>query len=287
MNDIGEAIVSMINIALCSVNDNALKDVLAKVQNAERDYLIAETNARRTKSSELIRSIAKLDIEKTKLINTYNSIESGLSDEAKIAVERVINDLNKQRNQLVIEKRRISNVGNFNHYKLTNNETNVYGVKLKKGDILAVTRKGGIYQHYAVYVGNNRVIHYAAEKGDFSGKISIHEAPFSEFQAGDMLVYVLDFPDDEGMPIQNGKPLQYNMEEHTIFEAIRKQGYHLYSPDETVERAQSRIGEESYSLPFNNCEHFAIWCKTGVKESHQVNQWLTRIINAGKQIVLF
>ena len=50
--------------------------------------------------------------------------------------------------------------------------------------------------------------------------------------------------------------------------------YHLYSPKETVHRARSRLGESSYNLATNNCEHFAIWCKTGISESHQVNALL-------------
>ena len=33
----------------------------------------------------------------------------------------------------------------------------------------------------------------------------------------------------------------------------------------------SRIGEQNYNLLFNNCEHFATWCKTGRHHSAQVN----------------
>ncbi|MBQ9528290.1 MAG: lecithin retinol acyltransferase family protein [Fretibacterium sp.] len=47
--------------------------------------------------------------------------------------------------------------------------------------------------------------------------------------------------------------------------------YHLYSGLETVARARSQLGKEGYSIAGNNCEHFAVWCKTGLKESTQVN----------------
>ena len=67
-------------------------------------------------------------------------------------------------------------------------------------------------------------------------------------------------------------------QEGPFFRLIRETGYHLHSPEETVARARSRIGEEKYDLASNNCEHFAIWCKTGVHESHQVNIWLTRLL---------
>ena len=40
-----------------------------------------------------------------------------------------------------------------------------------------------------------------------------------------------------------------------------------YSPEETVERACSRLGEKGYNLITNNCDHFATWCKTGKRIS--------------------
>ena len=54
--------------------------------------------------------------------------------------------------------------------------------------------------------------------------------------------------------------------------------YHLYSPKETVRRARSRLGESSYNLATNNCEHFAIWCKTEIQESYQVKRVIRKLI---------
>jgi hypothetical protein len=42
----------------------------------------------------------------------------------------------------------------------------------------------------------------------------------------------------------------------------------------TLRRAMSRLGEHNYNLLFNNCEHFAHWCKTGRHRSEQVENWL-------------
>ena len=42
----------------------------------------------------------------------------------------------------------------------------------------------------------------------------------------------------------------------------------------TLRRAMSRIGEQNYNLLFNNCEHFANWCKTGKHRSKQMEEWL-------------
>ena len=40
--------------------------------------------------------------------------------------------------------------------------------------------------------------------------------------------------------------------------------------DLTVLRAYERLGENLYSIVFNNCEAFANWCVTGRSFSHQV-----------------
>jgi hypothetical protein len=39
---------------------------------------------------------------------------------------------------------------------------------------------------------------------------------------------------------------------------------------ETARRALSRVGENRYVLLWNNCEHFANWCATGLAISYQV-----------------
>lgn len=63
-----------------------------------------------------------------------------------------------------------------------------------------------------------------------------------------------------------------------VSKAIKQTCYHLYSPEETVSRAKSRLGERGYNLLWNNCEHYAVWCKTGLHESHQVQALLKKLV---------
>ena len=42
-----------------------------------------------------------------------------------------------------------------------------------------------------------------------------------------------------------------------------------FDPAEVVARARGRLGEQRYSLVFQNCEHFAHWCRTGKNKSEQ------------------
>jgi hypothetical protein len=59
--------------------------------------------------------------------------------------------------------------------------------------------------------------------------------------------------------------------------------YHLYTPTETVNRALSKLGQkgvdnDGYNIFTNNCEDFALWCKTGVSECRQLNSWIDALL---------
>lgn len=114
--------------------------------------------------------------------------------------------------------------------------------QLQKGDILFVDK--GLYKHYGIYAGNNTVVHYSDKGSNFGLDIKVQEASLDDF-AGGVQIQVCHLD-----------PKKYN----------------LYSADETVERAYSRLGEKKYNLVFNNCEHFAVWCKTGISDSEQVTK---------------
>ena len=116
-------------------------------------------------------------------------------------------------------------------------EEDIYNTsRLEPGEILAVQRKLP-YKHFAVYIGDDKVIHFAADGGDF-GDPYIHEAPFEEFLGDSSSYEVLDFGEKReksfGEYIRNGSsyilgnPLR-------IIESIRRdRQYHLYSNEETI-----------------------------------------------------
>ena len=116
----------------------------------------------------------------------------------------------------------------------------------RPGDVIRVKRKIP-YMHYAIYVGNGKVIHRAGLKKDFSliDDIHVHESDFSDF-----LLYA------------------------EYYEIVSYKG--SYSPDEIVKRAYECIDRRGYSLLFNNCEHFAVYCATGEKRSQQVENFIEK-----------
>ena len=135
------------------------------------------------------------------------------------------------------------------------------------------------YDHYGVYVSDASVIHYAGEDDDRWQNIHVRDTSLSRFVGEAEDYFILVFPDVYDMPRQVGdcNLTGVGMPLYPILDVpdfIKRRSYHLYSPDETVERARSRMGEDQYDLLCNNCEHFAIWCKTGIAESHQVKRVL-------------
>lgn len=151
--------------------------------------------------------------------------------------------------------------------------------ELRPGDVVGVHRMRGLYDHYGIYTGNGEMIHYADPSGDFGMNIIVHRTTLEKFKEDSEYIFVIDF--DKYIQRNTVKitdiitPLGINM--GNIFKLLLGSHYHLYSPEETVRRAEERLGERHYNIATNNCEHFAIWCKTGVSESTQVEDFLQKI----------
>jgi hypothetical protein len=102
------------------------------------------------------------------------------------------------------------------------------------GDHIKVRRLG--YWHHGIYLGNGRVVQYSGEP-----------IPTPDSRIGTVLI-----------------------EEFSQGKTVVVVSYAVaFSADRVVKRAISRLGEQSYDFRFNNCEHFATWCKTGVNKSQQ------------------
>ena len=102
---------------------------------------------------------------------------------------------------------------------------------MAKGDHIWVQRRG--YTHHGVDAGDGTVIHYTGTPWKRTGPIE--RWTLEKFAKGAPVNFVGG--DD---------------------------------PDVALERAESRIGEDSYNLATNNCEHFARWCVEGDPRSPQV-----------------
>ncbi|MEB3263646.1 MAG: lecithin retinol acyltransferase family protein [Synechococcus sp.] len=104
-------------------------------------------------------------------------------------------------------------------------------------DHLEVPRQHGLFHHHGIDLGDGSVAHYLEGR-------EILRSPLEEFSRG-LPVSVVVYEPGSCSPV-----------------------------GVTLRRAMGRLGEQNYNLLFNNCEHFAHWCKTGRHRSGQVEDWL-------------
>lgn len=175
--------------------------------------------------------------------------------------------------------------------KINYNKISGQPVKPNRGDILGLNRNiiGFPYEHYGIYVGNGKVIHYTSLTPGFKLYLEVAETSFKDFIKSDKEFFILNFnhlkePAKSGpIPIELRRVLCPNCTKTLedlmeVKELLQKSEMKIYSPRETVRRAKSRLGEREYNLLFNNCEHFAIWCKTGLSKSYQIERLLKVLI---------
>lgn len=143
--------------------------------------------------------------------------------------------------------------------------------ELLRGDIIGVSRI--LYDHYGVYAGDGTVIHYTLACEGW--KLEIRKTGMDDFLHDSTTFFVLNFASGD-RPVKSA-PVKYRAFLRRIT---------LFSPEETVRRAEGRIGEQEYNLLSNNCEHFAVWCKTGLNESYQVENFLKLVPRIKKRHVI-
>ena len=173
------------------------------------------------------------------------------------------------RNGYTLQKHKGSNVPGMDHFRIltADDERVAWGTEMKMrslfqelteprrglqyGDVICVRRMVGLYDHYGIYESDNVIYEYAADSGDFGKKATVHITTLKTFMDNSKEVHAVVYPPSEK--------------------------YTLYSPSDTIARARSKLGETKYNLVTNNCEHFAVWCKTGVQKSGQVRGFFVRV----------
>lgn len=127
---------------------------------------------------------------------------------------------------------------------------------LRFGDHLKVKRR--LYSHHGIYIGNNKVIHYAPPPGNSVGD----GISWRQLLGADSVVNTIH--------IAKLNKFEY---EGTRASIVPYDKPRRYPPLKTVARAESRIGENGYNLWGNNCEQFTRWCKQVQPEGKAVNLW--------------
>lgn len=100
----GNELLGMLEIALGIAKDKAFYDALAKVQKAQREYLMAKADSERARVNGIINSMVELDLAADKLEFEYQRIQNVLSLDAKMRLEDILARLRLQREVLNREK---------------------------------------------------------------------------------------------------------------------------------------------------------------------------------------
>ena len=113
---------------------------------------------------------------------------------------------------------------------------------MARGDHIKVYRKGRVYSHHGIDMGDGTVIHFTGEP------LQVHRA---RVERTDMATF-----------LRGGKA-----------RVVRHRGPVL-PDDEVIAAAEALLTAGKYSVFRNNCEHFATYCKTGHVRSWQVRRAL-------------
>jgi hypothetical protein len=96
------------------------------------------------------------------------------------------------------------------------------------------------FAHHGIYVGAGRVVHYGSFAAGWQRR-PVEEVSLERFTRG------------------------YSL-------SVRVHAVAAFEGEHVVRRARSRMGEDSYRLLTNNCEHFCEWCWHGEHRSYQVER---------------
>uniref|UniRef100_A0A8R1XVH8 LRAT domain-containing protein n=1 Tax=Onchocerca volvulus TaxID=6282 RepID=A0A8R1XVH8_ONCVO len=142
---------------------------------------------------------------------------------------------------------------------------------LEIGDLIEFRRVVGsikrrIYTHWGVFIGFHDkkayVAHTGTDFGDFgnnliSGSVESLAAIRTKMSCSNQI----QIRRDELITIANGDSCRIN-------NSLDK-GKRPFPPVIVVDRALRMLGKTNYNLLLNNCEHFAKYCRYGLKESNQ------------------
>jgi hypothetical protein len=141
------------------------------------------------------------------------------------------------------------------------------------GDHISVGRKrlGVTYYHHGIDIGNDRAIHLT---GDNKRNAKVVETSVLEFLDNGKKE-IIDYTRFIDVIKDSKKELDTLYGRDVILpplddDTIIKIEQRIASPENAVNEAKKYLYKSGYDLFTDNCEHFAVFCKTGLKLSLQV-----------------
>lgn len=142
----------------------------------------------------------------------------------------------------------------------------------QRGDLLEVQRT--LFTHFGIYLGDNQVAHLIP---DILPLLTTNSRHIQEMVTNTrLLLGVLSkhasIRVDSVEDFAFGAGILLNAMDRTVDRSP-------LSGDEVARRAEQQIGTVSYSLLWNNCEHFVTYCRYGTAQSLQTDQVRVRCVH--------
>ena len=138
-----------------------------------------------------------------------------------------------------------------------------------RGDVICVRK--GFSNRYGIWTGEAVILYTRSPRGTKE----VHRRSLRDFLQGAESYSICMFPKTYGRmrkcqqasPISSAFMPQQNLW-RLLEQAEKARRYKRYSPEETACRAEHALGQSGYA----SSEHFAVWCKTGIAESHELEE---------------
>lgn len=94
----------MLAVVLAASKDKAYVDAVEKMQRAYRELILADAQARRSKTAVLIRSMARIDAELIRFKRERDRVASNLTPEAHGAIDMYLKTVEQAKKDIMREK---------------------------------------------------------------------------------------------------------------------------------------------------------------------------------------
>ncbi|MEE6461186.1 hypothetical protein FKM82_001222 [Ascaphus truei] len=165
---------------------------------------------------------------------------------------------------------KISLFANFKLFSMTEDDERIANYDdvsyFKRGDLLEVPRT--LFVHFGIYLGNNKVAHLMPDILPVLAEdtCSTQKVVTNKRLIMGVLAKVASIRVDSVQDFAYGGSITVN---HMDSSFKTKP----LSNEEVAQRAEKLVGATSYSLLWNNCEHFVTYCRYGIPVSFQTDKF--------------
>ncbi|XP_039996789.1 lecithin retinol acyltransferase-like [Xiphias gladius] len=154
--------------------------------------------------------------------------------------------------------------------------------KFQRGDLLEVPRT--LFTHFGIYLGDNRVAHLIP---DILPVLTADGRQIQEMVTNTRLLLGV-LSKHASIRVDSVEDFAYGagILLNAMDRAVRRSPL---SGEEVARRAERLVGTVSYSLLWNNCEHFVTYCRYGTAQSLQTDkfcEWLKSLIRDRRNVLL-